>query len=367
LRVRLRVDGILHEIPAPPLKLHPSIVARIKVLSDMDIAETRRPQDGHFKLKIAGNTIEFRVSTLPTIYGENVVLRVLNSAAATVDLKQLGLGDHDLGRYKKLLAMPHGMLLVTGPTGSGKTTTLYATLARINSPDKKIITVEDPVEYRQPYVRQVQVNPVAGLTFATGLRSILRQDPDVVMVGEIRDAETAQIAVQASLTGHMVFSTLHTNDAPTAVVRLREMDVASYLISSSVTAVLAQRLARKTCPDCKASYTPASGLLRALEVNAEGADFQKGEGCKKCHGTGYRGRVGLYQLMVMSDPLRELTTNGASAEVLSLTAIEEGMRELHQDGVAKACRGETTLEEVLRTVGHASLIEEDMETAASAS
>jgi len=360
LRVRFRVDGILHEIPGPPIKLHPSIVARIKVLSNLDIAETRRPQDGQFKMKISGNTIEFRVSTLPTIYGENVVLRVLNSSTASVDLHTLGLTDRDLETWQGLLKLPYGMLLVTGPTGSGKTTTLYATLSQINTPEKKIVTVEDPVEYRQPYIRQVQINPAAGVTFATGLRSILRQDPDVLMVGEIRDSETAQMAVQAALTGHMVFSTLHTNDAPTAVVRLREMGVLDYLISSSVTAVVAQRLARRVCNDCAEPYQPREALLAAMRTRETGDRFRKGAGCKKCRGTGYRGRLGLYELMVMSDTLRQLTNQGVSAEILCEAAKKGGMRELIDDGVIKAGLGMSTLEEVLRVAGQGAAVDESL-------
>ena len=353
LRIRLRVDGVLHEIPAPPLKLHPALVARVKVLSNLDVAETRRPQDGHFKLRLAGNAVDFRVSTIPTIYGENLVLRVLNSAAAMIGLPELGVSPRDLQAFERLIHSAHGMVLVTGPTGSGKSTTLYAALARINTPAQNIITVEDPVEYRQAYIRQVQVNPVAGLTFATGLRSILRQDPDVVMVGEIRDRETAQIAVQAALTGHLVFSTLHTNDAPTAVSRLVDMGVDSFLIASSLTGVLAQRLARKVCSECVEDYEPASGLIASLAGDSipAGTVFRRGRGCKRCRGTGYRSRIGLYELLVMNDALRHLTNTSASSDAIRREARSAGMGTVAEDGVQKAIAGMTTLEEVARVAG----------------
>jgi len=324
LKIRFRIDGLLHERTGPPKYLQSAVISRIKVMADLDISERRVPQDGRIQMKMEGRDIDIRVSCIPTIYGENVVLRLLDRSQVILELKQLGFSPSILTQYKKLICAPHGIILVCGPTGSGKTTTLYACLNTINSEDKNIITIEDPIEYHLAGIRQMQVNPKIGLVFAEALSSILRQDPDVIMVGEIRNVETAKAAVQAALTGHLVFSTLHTNDAPGAVTRLLDMGVEPFLISSSVIGVLSQRLVRTICAECK------------------------GKGCKGCLQTGFRGRIGIYELMIPSEKIRGLITTKASADEIRKAAIEEGMQLLREDGQKKINEGITTKEEVMR-------------------
>ncbi len=353
LRVRFRIDGFLYEILTLPKALHPALTSRIKILAEMDIAETRLPQDGNFNVRMENRSFEIRVSTFPTIYGENVVLRLLDQTSPLLTLEELGFSDEMLQQYKQLLRKSNGMILVTGPTGSGKTTTLYASLNMINSLDKNIITIEDPVEYRLSLIRQTQVNPKAGITFATGLRSILRQDPDVIMVGEIRDLETSEIAIQASLTGHLVFSTLHTNNAPEAITRLLDIGVEPYLISSSLIGVLAQRLVRTICPQCKTSAPPDPELLREVGdlVNSlkESPAFFRGKGCPFCKGSGYRGRIGIFELLLVNDRIRRLISEKASMEKIREVARETaGLRSFREDGLLKVLRGITTREEVDR-------------------
>lgn len=350
LRVRYRIDGILHEAFSPPKHLQAAITSRIKILAEMDIAKSRTPQDGRFKIKFEDREVDIRVSTLPTAYGENIVLRILDKSSVLINLEELGFADSSLRTFRNMLSSAYGIIFVTGPTGSGKTTTLYAALNSINSVEKNIITIEDPIEYRLRLIRQSQVNPKAGLSFARGLRAILRQDPDVIMVGEIRDSETANIAIQAALTGHLVLTTLHTNDAPGALTRLREMGVEPFLIASATVGVIAQRLVRKICPQCKVEYKPSNGLLKELQLTSakEKLSFYKGKGCRACKNTGYRGRTGIYEIMPMDDDIRELTLSGASSDVIKTQAIKNGMITLRQDGLLKALKGITTLEEVLR-------------------
>lgn len=347
VRVRFRIDGILHEVLIIPKNLQSVIASRIKILAKMDIAETRKPQDGRIGLKMENRALDLRVSTFPTIHGENIVLRILDKSSVILGLVDLGFSEKDLKDFDKLIRMSYGIILVTGPTGSGKTTTLYSALSTINSLEKNIITVEDPVEYELPLVRQTQVNVKAGLTFAAGLRSILRQDPDVVMIGEIRDRETADIAIQASLTGHLVFSTLHTNDAASAVTRLIDMGVEPFLISSSVIGILAQRLVRVICQKCKEKYTPGSEVLKDLGLK-EGTGFYKGKGCDACKNTGYAGRIGIFEFLRLSDDIKKLIVAKTSSEEIKKTALREGMRALHDDGLDKVRKGITTIEEVLR-------------------
>ncbi len=350
LRIRFRIDGILHEIPSPPKDWESAIISRFKVLSGMDIAESRTPQDGHFQSKVDEKIIDFRVSTIPTIYGENLVVRLLDTASVMIGLEKLGFAtEADLKSYETLISKPYGIILSTGPTGSGKTTTLYSALMRINTIDRNIITIEDPVEYRLGLIRQIQVNPKAGITFANGLRAILRQDPDVIMVGEIRDLETAVTAIQSALTGHLVFSTLHTNDAPSSVTRLINMGVEPFLISASLVGVMAQRLVRVICEHCKESYDPSAAILKKWGLgNKRGIKFYRGKGCDFCKGTGFRGRTGLYELLVCDDEIREMIISGASNLQLRKKAQEKGMHILSEDGLAKALAGITTLEEVAR-------------------
>lgn len=353
LRVRIRVDGVLREVAAPPLQVHRAIVSRIKVMARIDISQTRRPQDGSFNNRSHGRDVVVRVSILPSIYGEAVVLRLLRNETETVSLPDLGMDEGVLDRFRAMVQQPHGMLLVSGPTGSGKSTTLYAALKEVATPQKNVIAIEDPVEYRQPAVRQVQVNPEAQLTFASGLRSILRQDPDVVMVGEIRDAETAQIAVQAALTGHLVLSTVHTNDSVSSVVRLRDMGVAAYLISASLLGVVAQRLCRRVCRDCAIDDTPAERIVRAVGLDPGNLGFQpkRGRGCRRCVGQGYAGRVGVYELFEMREAYCEMVVRGEPTETIRAAARADGMRFLLDDALAKASQGLTTLEEVARVAG----------------
>lgn len=349
LKTRLRVDGILHEIDSPPKHLQSAIISRIKIMANLDIAERRLPQDGRFTIKMEGKEIDVRTSCLPTIYGENVVLRLLDASSALLGLEQLGFAKNMLEVYGKLIERPHGIILVTGPTGSGKTTTLYASLSKINTVDKNIITVEDPVEYKLPGIRQTQVEAKIKFTFASGLRSILRQDPDIIMVGEIRDFETAEIAIQAALTGHLVFSTLHTNDAPGAITRLIDMGLEPFLASSSIIGVLAQRLVRKICPECKEKYAPSKESLKDIGLDGnEKIDFYRGKGCPKCMNSGYKGRISIYELMLPNDKIKNAITSKASSEAIRKLAIESGMVTLLEDGIEKIKQGVTTVEEVLR-------------------
>jgi len=347
LRIRYRIDGVLYEITASPIELHPAVISRIKILAKMDIAEKRIPQDGRFQIKLEGKDIDLRVSSFPTVYGENVVMRILDRSNILLSFEDLGFGGHLLEDYQKLIRTPYGIILVTGPTGSGKTTTLYSTLQAINSMEKNIITVEDPVEYHLELIRQSQVNTKVGLTFASGLRSILRQDPDIVMVGEIRDVETAEISIHAALTGHLVFSTLHTNDAPSTISRLVDMGIEPFLISSSLIGVLAQRLVRVICPKCKESYTPPPEIVQEFSFSP-GTVLYKGKGCTHCKNTGYKGRIGIFQLMMLGPEVRELILKNASGDQLANEARRTKMRSLREDGLEKVMQGITTLEEVLR-------------------
>jgi len=350
-RVRYRIDGVLQETPGPPKRLQGSVISRVKIMAEMDIAERRLPQDGRIRVTISGRPIDLRVSTLPAVYGESVVLRILDKSSFIMGLKELGFHADDHRKFERLIKMPNGIILVTGPTGSGKTTTLYACLSHINRSDKKIITVEDPVEYQISGINQVQIRPQINLTFANGLRSILRQAPDVIMVGEIRDFETAQIAVQASLTGHLVFSTLHTNDAPGAVTRLIDMGVKPYLVASALQAVLAQRLVRVICVSCKEQYRPSPEELQAINLPPEQlkkAKFHRGKGCKNCSYTGYKGRIAIFELLIMTDTIRELVFGKVSSSVIKRKAKEIGMVTLREDGIRKVLQGITTISEVMR-------------------
>jgi len=353
--VRMRVDGVLREAMSIPPKLQSGVVARFKIVGNLDIAEKRVPQDGRFSVRLGGQRLDLRVASLPTVYGEKIVLRLLDTSNATVELPKLGFTRRMYERYEEVFRRPYGTVLVTGPTGSGKSTTLYATLHELNTPEKNIITVEDPVEYRMRGVNQIQTNPRAGLTFASALRSILRADPDVVMIGEIRDIETAKIAVEAALTGHLVLATLHTNDAPAAVSRLTDMGVEPFLTSSAVDCVIAQRLARRLCEDCKEPAEIETEILESMKFPFEHASgeelaFYKAVGCDRCGGSGYRGRVGLYELMVLNEEIRSLVLRRASTSEIARVAEQEGMIRLRDDGLLKAARGVTTVEEVLRTV-----------------
>ncbi|MDT8440025.1 MAG: type II secretion system ATPase GspE [Desulfuromonadales bacterium] len=351
LVVRYRIDGILYEVLRPPLKAHAGIVSRIKIMAQLNIAEKRLPQDGRFRVRVAGRDMDIRVSTLPTAFGERVVLRLLDKAASVLSLEEIGLESVLLRQFEAMIGKSHGIFLVTGPTGSGKTTTLYAALSRLNSREKNIITVEDPIEYQLAGVGQIQVNPKIDLTFANGLRSILRQDPDIIMVGEIRDRETAEIAVQSALTGHMVFSTLHTNDAAGALTRLVEMGIEPFLAASSIVGILAQRLVRRICPHCREVVAPPAELLAQLGdecVLPENPQFYRGRGCARCMNIGYWGRCGIYELLKIDDEVRELLLQDKDAATIKRAATRGGMRSLRADGLAKALRGETSLEEVLR-------------------
>lgn len=348
LRVRFRIDGVLHEISSPAKHIQPAIISRIKVLSKMDIAERRRPQDGQFQMRMENRDVDVRVSAFPTIYGENVVMRILDKASIILELPQLGFSKDILRDFEKLIRRPNGIILVTGPTGSGKTTTLYAAIQTINSEERNIITVEDPVEYHLPMIRQSQVNPKAGVTFATGLRSILRQDPDVIMVGEIRDLETADIAIQAALTGHLVFSTLHTNDAAGAVSRLLDMGTEPFLVSSSVIGILAQRLVRVICRECKEQYTAQDLPAELKEPDKKEMVLYRGKGCGICKGTGFHGRIGLFELMIIDDNIRKLIAEKTSSEQIKAAAKRAGMKALREDGIFKVKNGITTPEEVFR-------------------
>ncbi len=352
LKIRYRVDGVLYTSITPSRHLHSAIVSRIKVMAKMNIAEKRLPQDGRIRLKVADRDFDIRVSTLPTSFGERVVLRLLDKTSVLLGLEEVGLTPEQMDLFERLIAAPNGIILVTGPTGSGKTTTLYAALNRINSPDKNIITIEDPVEYQLPGIGQIQVNNKIGLTFAKGLRSIVRQDPDVILVGEIRDTETAEISIHAALTGHLVFSTLHTNDAAGAITRLIDMGIEPFLVSSSVNAILAQRLVRVICPKCKEPYKPNMRTLKELGVQGdEEVILYRGKGCEACLNTGYRGRTGIFEFLVVDDNLRGLILQTSDAATIKRAAIKSGMRTLREDGIRKVRMGITTIEEVLRVTG----------------
>ena len=354
-RLRYRIDGVMQEMKSPPKRLQPSIIARLKIQANMVISEHRIPQDGRIQTKVGNKLIDLRVSCLPTNHGESIVMRILDKEGLKLGLPELGFFTDDQATFERLIAMPDGILLVTGPTGSGKTTTLYSCLHYINRPDKKIITVEDPVEYILAGINQVQVSEQVGLTFAMALRAILRQAPNVVMIGEIRDLETASIAINASLTGHLVFSTLHTNDAPGAVARLVDIGVKPFLVASSTRCLMAQRLVRKICKKCPEPYEPTEAEMRALGITTEmlkGATLMKGRGCNNCNGTGNRGRFGVFEIFVIDDEARKLIYDHAPTSVLRARAREMGMRTLREDGVRKILAGLTTPEEVIRsTVG----------------
>ena len=356
MRVRFRIDGVLHDTMQPPKKLHASLVSRIKVMANMDIAERRVPQDGRISLKVDGKTVDVRIASLPTAYGEKVTMRLLNRSGRLITLEELGFPLLELERYRRIVRMPYGFVLVTGPTGSGKSTTLYATLSVINSVEKNIITVEDPIEYRLDGLNQVQVNVRAGLTFANGLRSILRSDPDIVMIGEIRDEETARIAVESALTGHLVFSTLHTNDAAGAITRLGDMGIETFLTASSLAGVVAQRLARILCPHCKQAYEMGRDELLSnipdfpLDEGKERLTLYRSKGCFRCSNTGYRGRVGVYELLLVNEDIRRLTLQHASSSEINKAAVAAGMVSLRQDGLRKVKEGITSVEEIMRVI-----------------
>lgn len=349
LVVRYRIDGVLYPVLTPPKHLQASIIARLKIMAGLNIAEKRLPQDGRFAIRTAGKDVDLRVSVLPTSHGERVVLRLLEKENRLLNLTEMGFTGDRLSAIHQLIQLAHGIILVTGPTGSGKTTTLYAALSQINAPDKNIITVEDPVEYQLLGIGQMQVNPKINLSFAAGLRSILRQDPDVIMIGEIRDRETAEIAIHASLTGHLVFSTLHTNDAASAATRLIDMGIEPFLVASSVVAVLAQRLLRKICPDCKRPYQASAEELNRLELPpTSSVTLYRGAGCAACSQTGYRGRTGIFELLVLDDEVRRLIGAKADSSAIKQAAIAKGMVTLKQEGAEKVIQGQTTLEEVMR-------------------
>lgn len=354
-RVRYRIDGVCHEMKSPPKRLQPSIISRLKIMSNMSIAERRIPQDGRIQCNVGQKIIDLRVSCLPTNHGESIVMRILDKEGLKLGLGELGFFTDDQQTFERLISLPDGILLVTGPTGSGKTTTLYSCLNYINRPDRKIITVEDPVEYQMAGINQVQVSEAIGFTFAQALRSMLRQAPNIIMLGEIRDMETATIAINASLTGHLVFSTLHTNDAPSAVTRLIDIGIKPFLVASSARALIAQRLVRKICKKCGAPYTPTESELRTLQIDAASAasaKFTKGKGCPDCNKTGCRGRMGIFEIFVIDDEARKLIYEKVSSTVLRARAREAGMRTLREDGARKVTSGLTTPDEVIRaTVG----------------
>jgi type IV pilus assembly protein PilB len=352
LRVRMRIDGVLTEAATVPKRMVSGVISRIKIMADLDIAERRVPQDGRVGLTVEGRHVDVRVVTLPSVHGEGVVMRILDKAGIRFELDKLGMQDHELQRFRRSFLRAHGAVLVTGPTGSGKSTSLYGALGELNTPEKNIITIEDPVEYQIEGLTQVQVNVRAGLTFATGLRSMMRADPDILMVGEIRDRETAQIAIEGALTGHMVLSTLHTNDAPTAITRLTEMGVEPFLVASAIDCVVAQRLARTLCSQCKRRTIVPVSALRDHGFAAQ-FDIEAYEpvGCVRCNGMGYRGRIGLYEVMTMSEEIRELTLERATSDAIAAVAVREGMRRLREDGLDKVKAGVTSMAEIARVTG----------------
>ena len=346
VRVRYRIDGVLYEKETLPARMYSAVSSRIKLLSQMNIAERRLPQDGRIKVAASGRNIDIRVSTIPTVYGESVVMRLLDKEASFITLEDIGFDRTILDIYEDVIKKPYGMILITGPTGSGKSTTLYASLAVINSAEKKIITVEEPVEYLMPGINQIQVRPKIGLTFASGLRHIVRQDPDIIMVGEIRDMETASIAIHAALTGHLLFSTLHTNDAPGAITRLMDMGIENYLVASTLICVMAQRLVRRICPFCKTREDLPKDVLK--KISADIREVWTGRGCDACSGTGYKGRIGIFEVLPVAGPIRELIMKRASIKEMKDKATELGMRTLREDGIGKVIKGITTIDEVLR-------------------
>lgn len=346
IRVRYRVDGVLYEKEILPARMFSAVSSRLKLLSQMNIAERRLPQDGRIKVSIAGKTIDIRVSTIPTIYGESIVMRLLDKDTSFITLEELGFDRVILDIYEDVIKKPYGMILITGPTGSGKSTTLYASLDRINTPEKKIITIEEPVEYLMTGINQIQVRPKIGLTFASGLRHIVRQDPDIIMVGEVRDLETAGISIHAALTGHLLFSTLHTNDAPGAITRLMDMGIENYLVSSTLICVMAQRLVRRLCPHCREQQKVPDDVLKKL--SADISEIWNGKGCDACSGTGYRGRIGIFEVLPINDAIRELIMIRATVRDIKDKAVSLGMRTLREDGIEKVKRGVTTFDEVLR-------------------
>ena len=350
-KIRYRVDGVLYEMMPPPIQLARAVISRVKVMSSLDIAETRLPQDGRIELNISGRPVDLRVSTLPTMHGESVVMRVLDRGQVSLDLEQIGLRQQDLDLLRRLILKPNGIILVTGPTGSGKTTTLYSCLNEANNPMTKIITTEDPVEYNIDGIVQIPINDDINVTYALCLRAILRQDPDKILVGEIRDLETAQIAVEASLTGHIVFSTLHTNDAPSSMIRLIDLGVEAFLLTATVEAVVAQRLVRRVCLECKVEYEPTVEMLMELNLtpsDVQGRTFFYGKGCKECNNSGYKGRIALFEIMQMTDRLRDLIMTGASTHEIQALAREEGMNTLRDSGLIHIYDGITTIEEVVK-------------------
>ena len=350
-KIRMKADGVLQEMVPPPKHLSFAITTRIKVMANLDIAERRMPQDGRIELSVSGHPVDLRVSVLPTLFGESVVMRVLDRGVVSLDLDKLGMDDDILRPFREIIKRPNGIILVTGPTGSGKTTTRYSALSELNEPDDKIITTEDPIEYDIEGIVQVPIDSEIGVTFASALRAILRQDPDRILVGEIRDVETAEIAIQAALTGHMVFSTLHTNDSPATVTRLRDMGVQPFLITATVEAILAQRLVRRICKDCKEEYIPDAEALADLELTSDqivGKTFYRGSGCDKCSGSGYKGRLGLYELLIMTDELRDLVVRNASTEEIRDLARKAGMVTLRDSGMVNMFEGHTTADEVIR-------------------
>jgi general secretion pathway protein E len=352
LKVRYRIDGILHDVLTLPKRIHSAVVSRIKVMAALNIAEKRLPQDGRIGIKLGEHSVDLRISVVPTVNGERVVMRILDKSSVLYGLEELGFYPDDLARIERLIRQEHGIILVTGPTGSGKTTSLYSMLNRINSPDKNILTIEDPIEYQLKGIGQIPVNAKVGLTFASGLRSIVRQDPDVILVGEIRDLETAEIAIQAALTGHLVFSTLHTNDSASAVTRLIDMGIEPFLVTSSVNAILAQRLVRKICPACRQQYFPEDESLLEIGLSKDMLDRDgylfRGAGCSECIGTGYKGRTGIYEILPMSDAIRSTVLKTSDSGAIKSVAIGEGLHTLRQDGARKVEDGGTTIEEVLR-------------------
>jgi type IV pilus assembly protein PilB len=354
LRVRYRIDGVLHEVMRSPKSIQSGVISRLKIMADINIAERRIPQDGRLSVSAHGKKVDLRVATLPTVWGEKVVMRILDNSTARLDLSELGFTQNNYERYSESFGKPYGMILVTGPTGSGKSTTLYATLNILNRPEVNIITVEDPVEYRLPGISQVQTNTKAGLTFASSLRSILRSDPDIVLIGEIRDHETAQIAVEAALTGHLVLSTLHTNNAPSAITRLTEMGIEPFLVGSAVDAVLAQRLARRLCMKCKEAYTPTEETLTAAKVNWDLSTgiptLYRPVGCPSCSNTGYKGRMALHEVMMVNEEIERLAVEHAPATEISAAALRSGMVTLRNDGMTKVLNGVTSIDEILRVV-----------------
>jgi len=350
-KMRYRIDGVLYEMIPPPKYIAAALSSRIKVMANLDIAERRLPQDGRISLTVQGNPVDLRVSVLPTMFGESVVLRILDRSQLSLSLDKLGFREQELTMVRQLIHRPNGIIIVTGPTGCGKTTTLYSALTELNDIESKLITTEDPIEYDLDGVIQVQMKPDIGLTFAKCLRSILRQDPDIVMVGEIRDLETAQISAQASLTGHLVFTTLHTNDAPSSIARLLDLGVETFLLTATIEGIVAQRLARKICMNCRTEFTPTEAQLLELNLKPEdvaGKKFYYGKGCKKCNNTGYRGRVGLFEIMVFNEEIRELIMNNASTNVLRNAAVKAGMRLLRENGLAAIYDGVTTIDEVVK-------------------